>query len=100
MEADTATREPARLADNALVARRGFLARELRGRKLSGSDDVRPRFSVVGFCFRREVAYVFECLLSGEPASDRKGVNGETEERDGKDVPAEREHVAGAVEAD
>jgi hypothetical protein len=44
MEAETATREPARLADDALVAPTRILARELRGRKLSGSGDVRAAF--------------------------------------------------------
>ena len=65
-----------------------ILARELRGRKLGGSGDVRPRYSVVGFCLRREVADVFERLLSGEPASDRKGVNGEAEEGEDIDLSA------------
>jgi hypothetical protein len=57
-------------------------------------------FGVVGFCLGREVAYVFECLLSGEPAPDRKRVDGEAEEGNGEDVPAEGELVAGSVEAE
>jgi len=55
---------------------------------------------VLDFCLGRQVADVSECLLGGEPAPDRKGVDGEAEHGDGEDVPAEREHVAGAVEAE
>ena len=57
-------------------------------------------FSVVGFCLGRQIADVVERLLSGEPAPDRKGVDGEAEEGDGKDVPAEGELVTGTVKAE
>jgi len=62
--------------------------------------DLEGHISVVGFCLGSQVADVFERLLSREPAPDRKGVNGEAEEGDGKDVPAERQLIAGTVKAE
>ncbi len=58
------------------------------------------RFGVLGFSLGRQVADVFECLLGGEPAPDRKRVDGEAEEGNGEDVPAERELIAGPMEAE
>src|SRR6478609_11006571 len=56
--------------------------------------------SVLSFCLDRQVADVFERLPSREPTPDRKGVDREAQQGDGEDVPAERELVAGAVEAE
>jgi len=51
--------------------------------------------SLVRFCLGGEVADVLECLLGGEPAPNPEGVDGEAEDGNSEDVPAEGELVAG-----
>jgi hypothetical protein len=51
--------------------------------------------SVLRFCLDRQVADVFERLLSRKPAPDRKRVDREAQQGDGEDVPADVSSLRG-----